>query len=662
MAANAIEPRWRWGVVGRYLVESSPGRWEFTTRLALICTLTTLVAEIYQTPDAALTAYLAFFLNRPERTLSLIMSVALTAVITVVIGLVFLVARVVIDDPLWRVSSIALTSFGLLFLASASKLRPVAGTLALIVGYALDLLGTIQIGEEATRALLYAWLFVAIPAGISLLINLALAPAPRRTAASAIGAQLRQCAAFLRDSESLAQQQAFRECSESGVAEIRTQLKLAGIERSAPQRDLDALRQAALSTAALTSALKVMESDPQVQLRKDTRQAIATTLEEMAHILSRGGYPIELTPAWPCDGQLSAVARRVLAEIHEAVCQFAEIASGPTEIARADEGFFLKDAFTNPEHVHYALKTTAAAIFCYCLYSLLDWPGIHTCFLTCYIVAQSTAAESVEKLTLRIAGGLLGAAAGIAAIVFLIPYLTSIGGLLFAVLAGSWIAAYVAAGSPRISYAGFQFAFAFFLCVIQGAGPQFDLTVGRDRIVGILIGNIVAYVAYVHIWPVTICRRIDPALASVLGRLRALLPGQAAEPLRQMMAVEANATLTAAGTDLSLARYEPVSIRASDSWLSSRREAIEQGRALCALLLLGKAQDDVKVEHIGRRLAALSATLANPDSVKPGDPVVPVDVARGNTLSERIDERLDHLERALSGGARETEAGDHAST
>ncbi len=249
----------------------------------------------------------------------------------------------------------------------------------------------------------------------------------------------------------------------------------------------------------------------------------------MAGILTSGGYPVEVTAAWPIPGGLlSPLAQRILAGIREALTRFAEPAGATRTAPEAGEGFFVKDAFTNREHVQYALKTTGAAVFCYCLYSLLNWPGIHTCFLTCYIVAQSTAAESVEKLTLRIVGCLVGAAVGIAAIVYLVPFLTSIGGLLLVVFAGAWAAAYVAAGSPRISYAGFQIAFAFFLCLIQGAGPQFDLEVARDRIIGILIGNLVAYVAFVHIWPMTICRRIDPALASVLSRLRELFlgPGQ----------------------------------------------------------------------------------------------------------------------------------------
>ena len=151
----------------------------------------------------------------------------------------------------------------------------------------------------------------------------------------------------------------------------------------------------------------------------------------------------------------------------------------PPEPPQKSSSFFLPDAFTNPEHIHYALKTTAAAMFCYVLYSLLDWPGIHTCLITCYIVSLGTAAETIEKLTLRILGCLVGAASGIAAIVYLIPYTTSIGDLMALVFVGAFASAWFAVGSPRIAYAGFQIAFALFLCVIQGSGPSFDMENGQ---------------------------------------------------------------------------------------------------------------------------------------------------------------------------------------
>src|SRR5689334_17521861 len=51
------------------LLAPRPGQFELASRLALICALTLLVTEIYQTPEPALTTYVAFFLNRDSRTM-----------------------------------------------------------------------------------------------------------------------------------------------------------------------------------------------------------------------------------------------------------------------------------------------------------------------------------------------------------------------------------------------------------------------------------------------------------------------------------------------------------------------------------------------------------------------------------------------------------------
>src|SRR5262249_27100550 len=168
MVANAVERQSALHTNWLRLLAPNSEQLEFATRLALICALTTLVTEIYQTPEPALTAYFAFFFNRPERTESLVLSLVLPLVIAVLIAVIFLVSNLVVDDAMWRVISIAAISFALLFLGSASKLKPIAGSMALIAGYALALLGTIQTGELATRALLYISLDVAITAGVSI--------------------------------------------------------------------------------------------------------------------------------------------------------------------------------------------------------------------------------------------------------------------------------------------------------------------------------------------------------------------------------------------------------------------------------------------------------------------------------------------------------------
>ncbi|HEY2528955.1 MAG TPA: FUSC family protein [Xanthobacteraceae bacterium] len=613
----------------------------------MICALAVLVAEIYQTPDPALSTYIVFFLNREDRATSIIMNVILLLVMTVIIGFVIVVAMIVADDPMWRVVSMTVISFCFLFLASASKLRPIGGTMALIVGYALDELGNVQVGEIATRGYLYAWLFVGIPVCVSMVVNLLLAPPPRRLIERAIARRLTQAAAMLRTPDERTRQR-FHECLREGSTQIHGWVDLAQREKSAPAADLVALEQAAESTLRLLSAIDVADRLPEAPLSGLPREYIAKTLEEMAAILAIGRYPVDIVWQAPDDEPpLFSLAEEIRAEIRDAIIHFTAPPTipAPPEEKKEARGFFMEDAFTNPDHVHYAVKTTAAAMFCYMLYSLLDWPGIHTIFITCYIVSLGTVAETVEKLTLRILGCLIGAAAGIGAIVFVMPSLTSIEDLMAIVFIGALASAYVAVGSPRISYAGFQIAFAFFVCVIQGSAPAFDMTVARDRVIGIFLGNVVVYVLFTNLWPVSVAKNIDPAIAALLRSLAAMM--RALNPwTRRALASKALSALSALETDINLASYEPQAVRSSDAWLQSR-EATAQGiGTLHSPLLLSAEQDGEKSTHIATRLEALAGRFASTDAQPPLPGENPPVVWSEHPLFHIIDTGLRGLEHA----------------
>jgi multidrug resistance protein MdtO len=593
------------------LMAPRPGRLELATRLAVICALTVLVVEIYQTPDAALTVYVAFFFNRGDRVVSVILSVVLVALITVIVGFIVLVAIIVINDPMWRVISMTVISIAILFVSSASKLRPIGGIIALIVGYALDLLGTTPLadGELATRSLLYAWLFVGIPAGVSMIVNLLIALPPRRLAERGIADGLELSAAMLSAPDESTRSR-FQGHLREGPAEIQKLLGLADREKTSKADDIAALKHAGDSTTLLMSAIDVMDHRPEAQPALPIADYLASTLREMSRILRAGGYPIRIGWDPPeIERALTPIEADVLADAKEAIVHFAEAPSSEhrgKELKEKDGRFFAPDAFTNPDYIRYALKTTAAAMFCYFLYSLLDWPGIHTCFITCYIVSLGTTAETVEKLTLRILGCLIGASAGYGTLVFLIPDLTSITALMVVVFAGTLAAGYVSAGSERISYAGFQMAFAFFLCVIQGPSPAFDLSTARDRVIGILLGNVVAYLVATNLWPISVGKRIDPAIAALLRRLAALMTADKSE--QRALASQAQSELGEIETDIALAAYEPSSVRPSAQWLAARRRAADEIGALGSPLLL--SADKHSSAQIAKRLEALAGRFA----------------------------------------------------
>ncbi|MCH1995970.1 FUSC family protein [Achromobacter xylosoxidans] len=577
-----------------------PGRSEMTWRLTVICAFTALIASAYGTPEAALSVYIAFFLIRPDRVTSAILPAVMLLLVTVILGVILLVTTASIDYPVLRVSAMALLSAGFLFLASASKLRPVGAILAMIVGFGLDQMGRVPIGEASTRMLLYAWLMVAIPVGVAIVASLLLAPSPRRLACDRLACRLRLAAGRLRGDGAVAA--AFQQALGDGNKQILTWLKLSVLEGSSTRADAAALRQAAISSIAIMGAADVLRDNAGPAVPDALIAPLAGALDDMAAMLEQGGYPVDIELALPTIA-LHPAMRAACDELSQAMTHFAVPAAAPAAAPPPRAGFFLPDAGSNPEHVAYALKTTAAAMFCYLLYTLLDWPGIHTCVITCYIVSLGTAGETVQKLRLRLAGCVIGALAGTAALVFIVPALDSVGGLLALVSVAAALSAWVAVGPPAIAYAGFQIAFAFFLCVIQGAGPGFDLTIARDRTIGILLGNVVVYLIFTRVWPVSIVPRVDRAVAALREQWRVVA---AADATRHAVAAEALAAGREAERQLALAAFEPTWLRPSRAWREARQKALStlSTAGLPVVVAAGRAPGDpallARVEHAGQ--------------------------------------------------------------
>src|ERR1700732_1731525 len=178
------------------------------------------------------------------------------------------------------------------------------------------------------------------------------------------------------------------------------------------------------------------------------------------------------------------------------------------------KSLLVPDAFTNPAHIHFGLKVTFAAMFCYIVYEAIDWSGIHTAFITCTFIALESTEATLYKGTLRIAGCVIGGALALFSIVFLMPHMETIASLIVLVACACTIAGWVATGSERISYAGLQMAFAFFYSVFQGYAPDTDLDNVRNRVIGILFGLIVTAFVFHYIWPERSADRIkNPNLA-----------------------------------------------------------------------------------------------------------------------------------------------------
>jgi multidrug resistance protein MdtO len=167
---------------------------------------------------------------------------------------------------------------------------------------------------------------------------------------------------------------------------------------------------------------------------------------------------------------------------------------GPTRI-------FAADAFSNPAHLQFALRGTLAAMVCYVTYLSIDWPGLSTSVVTCFITALSTIGSSRQKQVLRLSGTFIGGIIfGMGAQVFVLPYVDSITGftVLFAVVIA--ISAWVSTASARLSYLGVQIALAFCLIHLQEFAIQTSLSVARDRVFGVLLALVSMAIFFDLLW------------------------------------------------------------------------------------------------------------------------------------------------------------------
>ncbi|MBB2200831.1 FUSC family protein [Gluconacetobacter tumulisoli] len=560
--------------IWRLACDPAPGRLRYALCMAAACTATVLAGEIWQVPDIAVPALVTMALWQKDRVTNVIAGIAVNVLILVILVVLYGLIRLTLDHPMAIVVSVAVLSFCFFFLGSASKLKPVAYMLGLITVYGLIAVDEVPVGEIATRALLYTDLFLAIPGLVMIGLGLLICPSPKTVLGQAIAGRLRMAVALLRHPDDATRERA-RDMLHQGGAGMMANVKMAMLERIWTSRDLACLKQAAYSSIGVLAL-----ADAAVREGGQPGPApLIETLERMAAIFEAGDYPADIVPpAVPSNEPALAEMAALIAIFTTPTSQ--EQSSG----GKKRGGFFFPDAFTNPDHVRFAVKGTAAVMTSYFIFKILDWPGIHTCIITCFIVAQPTMGEMISKLTLRISGALMGAALGIGSIIVLMPHLNDIAAFLVLIFTGALIAAWIKTGDERIAYAGLQIGLAFFLTDLKDYGPTTDMTVARDRVVGIMLGNLVTYAMFTSFWPTSAHDKVADALRRVVRALAAQCESLTPQ-VRLARTAETFNAISASARMLEFAATEPVHMRAEAEKMSQYGTVLRDASALAEDLL-----------------------------------------------------------------------------
>jgi multidrug resistance protein MdtO len=177
-------------------------------------------------------------------------------------------------------------------------------------------------------------------------------------------------------------------------------------------------------------------------------------------------------------------------------------AEAPTDVVAARPIFTAAFRLDNVEEIRVALKAALAIGVCGLLYEILVWPGIAACVFAILLLAQGSVGASLERAIVQICGVLLGATWAFVVVVVAMPNMSSLASLLVMLFPLYFAVSWLAFGGGVTTAASLQMAMAAILVLLPEFGPSTNLIPARDRVIGILLGNVVFATINLSLWPV----------------------------------------------------------------------------------------------------------------------------------------------------------------
>lgn len=593
-----------WSELLQRELRPTPERLGNALRLTLFGLLTVTIGETFRLPNVLLFAYIGFVVFSSDAGSTTTASLAGAAAVAVATVLLILLFMVSLSQPALRLPLMAAFTFGTGFITKAAKLGHGLQIFGMWTVYNIPQGDSLRQGALAQtyvsgnttsntlpnllfmspeESLVHTELWTAFQMMLAVALlyayNRLLGRDPARILRADQAARL-EAAAQVCDGTPGAGAKLAKLARQGMAKALKLQAAAETWHRGSPRHDDAARLIAAVDRLCLLVLAwrRVATEPPGVTLTHAAR-----TCHAAAGALRRNtAYKQEPVPTDGSghshgDGKPPPAVAPLAADLAHALAEIRGILSdAPREKSGKDKngkdkkqqkgagGMFLSDAWSNPAYVQFGLKLTLCAAIAYGAEMLTDWSGIGTCLITVFIVSFESVGETGHKAVMRISGCLLGAMLGWTTILLLMPVLTTLGDFLLAMAGPLFLAAWIKSGSERSNYVGQQIAIAFFACVISGYGPTIEMSEARDRIIGILLGDVTVFVVFTTIWPVSIAVGVRKDLGQAFERLADLVAPSSATSGPETKAPDAGKLRQAfdqaiAGSQASLVNdhYEP---------------------------------------------------------------------------------------------------------
>jgi multidrug resistance protein MdtO len=506
--ANQSFTTWFWEFLKSEL-KPYPGRGVMVARIVIAATITMILVMTFRVPGGATGAVFAFVISRENLVSTAKSVIGLGAAILLAALFVPIGVRMFASAPMthffWECTSI----FLIFFLVRILSNYGVAG--------AIGLIGTSIIGvwylpgpaEYNVEQTLWQIVSPAIGAAVTIVVEVIFNAFQKQDQIQiGLNARLQAIedllACYAADkpipSETTGRLTQFATIGVSTLRRLLARARYEPLYRAQMSAVISLVGRSMDFAGAMTHAQPYLPAaDKQLAAR------LALEVEQIRQFLITGKKPL------PPDIEVKPSNVSLLRELEGMIALMPRVIEGSASLeafaALAPEpepktGALVPDAFTNPDHLRFALSGCLAGTLCYIIYVGLAWPGLTTSVTTCVLTALSTIGASRQRQVLRIAGAAIGGFVfGLGAQIFILPNIDSITGFTLLFAAVSTVAAWVATSSSRLSYCGLQIELAFCLIHLNDFTIQTSLAIARDRTLGVLLGISMMWLAFDRLHP-----------------------------------------------------------------------------------------------------------------------------------------------------------------
>ncbi len=504
-----------------------PGRTALAARMVLSATIVMIIVMIFRIPYGAFAGLFTLTLSRenPDATLREVKT--LTIWFAVSTAYVLVGALLFFGDPVLHLVWVLVSLFLMFYALSAAANYTAAMRFVYLLSISIPLWDSHISSERKVTGLLWAAGAIALASAITAVVEILYAGIYRISDLTELildqlgwtEAALRGWAAGVADRR--AEQQLAR-LAILGTSRIRREMLRSGYSPEITQQwgAIVSLVGRLVDLAANLSHF----SPPESAAARGSVGELAEQIHVLARRLESGSVSQDFEK-----GAGSVVLEfgiPLLMDIERTVQNMVEVLDGsdlPSTLRlpakQRQRRIFVSDAFTNSDHIRFAIRGSLAAAACYLFYNLVNWPEISTAVTTCILTALSTVGSSRQRQILRFGGALAGGVAGMCAQVFVLPGVDSIAGLTVLFIAATAIAAWIITSGPRLSYFGIQFAFAFYLINFEEFWFQTSLDVAVDRVLGILVGLCAMWLIFDQLWGAPAILEMERSFLSTLRLL-----------------------------------------------------------------------------------------------------------------------------------------------